>query len=94
MNSPLFNIFNPGPQVQTGNPLLNFLGNMPNGQNALATAQRLMQQTNQSPEQIVKSMLQSGQKLILRECPEMDISSSFLFRGGAHYGLLHGNIFR
>lgn len=60
-NSPLFNIFNPGPQVQTGNPLLNFLGNMPNGQNALANAQRLMQQTNQSPEQIVKSMLQSGQ---------------------------------
>lgn len=60
-NSPLFNIFNPGPQIQTGNPLLNFLGNMPGGQNALTNAQQLIQRTNQSPEQIVRSMLQSGQ---------------------------------
>ena len=60
-NSPLFNIFNPGPQVQTGNPVINFLGNMPGGQNALASVQQLMQQTHQSPEQIVKGMLQSGQ---------------------------------
>ncbi len=61
MNSPLFNIFNPGPKVQTGNPLLNFLGNMPNGQNALANVQQLMQKTNQSPQQIVMGMLQTGQ---------------------------------
>ena len=61
MNSPLFNIFNPGPQVSTGNPLLNFLGNMPNGQNALNNVQQLLKKTNQSPEQIVRSMLQSGQ---------------------------------
>ena len=61
MKSPIFNAFNPGPQVQTGNPLLNFLGNMPNGQNALTQVQNLMQQTNQSPQQIVMGMLQSGQ---------------------------------
>ena len=61
MNSPLFNIFNPGPQVQTGNPLLNFLGNMPNGKNALAQVQTLMSQTKQNPQQIVMGMLQSGQ---------------------------------
>ena len=61
MGSPLFNAFNPGPHVSTGNPLLNLLGNMPGGQNALATVQQLMQKTNQSPEQIVKGMLQSGQ---------------------------------
>lgn len=60
MKSPIFNAFNPGPQVSTGNPLLNFLGNMPNGQNALAQVQQLMQQTNQSPQQIVMGMLQSG----------------------------------
>lgn len=59
--SPLFNVFNPGPQVSTENPLLNYLGNTPNGQNALATVQQLMQQTNQSPQQIVMGMLQSGQ---------------------------------
>ncbi len=61
MKSPLFNAFNPGPQVQTENPLLNFLGNMPNGQNALARVQQLMQQTNQSPQQIVMGMLHNGQ---------------------------------
>jgi hypothetical protein len=60
MGSPLFNMFNPGPQVLTGNPLLNFLGNMPGGQNALMSVQQLMQQTQQSPEQIVRGMLQSG----------------------------------
>lgn len=61
MASPLFNVFNPGPQVSTGNPLLNFLSNMPGGQNALANVQQLMQRTQQSPEQIVRGMLQSGQ---------------------------------
>ena len=61
MSSPLFNVFNQGPQVSTGNPLLNFLGNMPGGQNALTNAQQLMQRTQQSPEQIVRGMLQSGQ---------------------------------
>ena len=55
------NPFNPGPQVPTGNPLLNFLSNMPGGQNALANAQQLVQRTQQSPEQIVRGMLQSGQ---------------------------------
>lgn len=61
MKSPIFNVFNPGPTIQTENPLLNFLGNMPNGQNALSQAQRLMQQTNQTPQQIVMGMLQNGQ---------------------------------
>ena len=61
MGSPLFNMFNPGPQVQTGNPVLNLLGNMPGGQNAITRAQHLLQSTNQTPEQLVRNMLQSGQ---------------------------------
>ena len=61
MKSPLFNAFNPDPQIQTENPLLNLLGNMPNGKNALAQVQTLMSQTKQSPQQIVMGMLQSGQ---------------------------------
>jgi hypothetical protein len=61
MGSPLFNMFNPGPQIQTGNPVLNFLGNMPGGQNAINQVQTLMQQTNQTPEQLVRGMLKSGQ---------------------------------
>lgn len=61
MGSPLFNMFNPGPQIQTGNPVLNLLGNMPGGQNAIANVQNLLTKTNQTPEQIVRGMLQSGQ---------------------------------
>lgn len=50
MKSPIFNVFNPGPQVQTGNPLLNFLGNMPNGQNALGqTMKQYSKETNNMP---------------------------------------------
>jgi len=60
MGSPLFNAFNKGPQVSTDNPLLNFLGNMPGGQNALMTVQQLMQQTGLGPQQLAKNILQSG----------------------------------
>ena len=60
MNSPLFNALNPNPMAKSQDPLTNFLGNMPGGSNALARVQQLMQATQQSPEQIVKGMLQSG----------------------------------
>lgn len=60
MGSPIFNMFNPGPQVSTGNPVLNLLGNAPGTQNAFMQVQQLMQKTNQTPEQIVRGMLQSG----------------------------------
>lgn len=61
MGSPLFDMFSPGPQIQTGNPVLNFLGNMPGGRDAIAKVNTLLTQTRQTPEQIVRSMLQSGQ---------------------------------
>lgn len=55
------NPFNPGPQQNAWNPLFNILNFIPGGQNALANAQQLMQRTQQSPEQIVRGMLESGQ---------------------------------
>ena len=61
MGSPLFDMFSPGPQIQTGNPVLNLLGNMPGGRNAIVNVNTLLTQTKQTPEQIVRSMLQSGQ---------------------------------
>ena len=61
MGSPLFDMFNPGPQIQTGNPVLNLLGNMPGGKVAIEKVNTLLTQTKQTPEQIVRSMLQSGQ---------------------------------
>ena len=60
MGSPLFNMFNPGPQIQTGNPVLNFLGNMPGGREAMQQVTLMMQQTHQTPEQFATSVLQSG----------------------------------
>ena len=54
MGSPLFDMFNPGPQIQTGNPVLNFLGNMPGGRDAIAKVNTLLTQTRQTPEQIVR----------------------------------------
>lgn len=61
MGSPLFDMFSPGPQIQTGNPVLNLLGNMPGGRDAIAKVNTLLTQTNQTPEQIVRGMLKSGQ---------------------------------
>ncbi len=60
MGSPLFNMFNPGPQIQTGNPVLNLLGNMPGGREAMQQVISMMQQTRQTPEQFATSVLQSG----------------------------------
>lgn len=50
MGSPLYDTYNQAPTIQNGSQM-----------NAIARVQQLLQMTRQTPEQLVKSMLQSGQ---------------------------------
>ena len=58
--SPLFNSFNSGSQIKTGNFLIDQILNSPNGQQETADVQQLLQQTNHSPQQVLMNAVQSG----------------------------------
>ena len=58
-NMPSMSGFSPS-QIPGVDSLMNYLNGAPNGLNAIAQAQKLMQQTNQSPEALVKSLMDTG----------------------------------
>jgi hypothetical protein len=58
--SPLYNSFNQGSQIKTGNPIIDQFLNSPQGLKAAADVQQLMQQANQSPQQVFMNAVQSG----------------------------------
>ena len=58
--SPLFNSFNQGSQIRTGIPIIDQFLNSPQGLKATAEVQQLLQQTNQSPQQVLMNAVQSG----------------------------------
>ena len=58
--SPLYNSFNQGSQIKTGNPIIDQFLNSPQGLKAAADVQQLIQQTNQSPQQVLMNAVQSG----------------------------------
>lgn len=49
------------PGQQPMNPMMAMMGQMPGFNNAYANVMQLMQQTNQTPEQLVRGMLRNGQ---------------------------------
>lgn len=58
--SPLYNSFNRGSQIRTGNPIIDQFLNSPQGLKAAADVQQLLQQNNQSPQQVLMNAVQSG----------------------------------